>query len=145
MASTCSTVLRGLISRIEAIEIPDVDKFDATDVFQGVIGALDGQVQDRSFSLQPGMPQRSTRYVCTPQTHEVTVVLTVLYRLTQDSWTRAVDDQSLITEALWSCLSGGNAVTDLEHLEFGPGQIRPQGTDLLVAERQLTIEWRRAD
>jgi hypothetical protein len=145
MASTATQILNGIKARIEAIEIPDADKFDATDVFQGVIGTVGPQAQDRSFALQPGIPQRSTRYVCTPQGHEVNVVLVVAYRLTTDAWGRATDDGSLITEALWSCISGASAVADLEHIEIGPGQIRPQGNDLLVAERQLTIEWRRAD
>lgn len=145
MASTASQILNGIIARIEAIEIPDADKFDATDVFQGVIGALDMQVQDRAFALQPGITQRGTRYLNTPQCHELALVLMVGYRLNQEAWARAVNDGSLITEVLWSCISGSGAVTDLEHLEIGPGQMRVVGTDLLVAERQLTIEWRRAD
>lgn len=145
MASTCSQILNVVRARIEAIVIPDDAKFDATDVFQGVIGYLDTQATDRCFALQPGVPQRSTRYITTPQAHEVAVALVVAYRLSQDAWVRAVDDASLVTEALWSCLSGADQVPDLVSVEMGPGQIRLQGTDLLVAERQLTLEWRRAD
>jgi hypothetical protein len=141
MASTCSQVLDAIRLRIEAISIPDADRRDSSDVFQGVIGALDGQSTDRCFALQPGIPERSTRYTVTPQVHAVDVVLIVGYFLTQDAWVRAADDASLITEALWSCVSG----SDLTELHLGAGQIRQHGTNALVAERQLTIEWRRAD
>lgn len=145
MASTCSQILTAIMNRIEAISIPDADKFDSCDAFQGVIGVLPTEVSDRCFALQPSVPERSTRYVTTPQMHTVNVVLMVVYKAGPEAWIRAVDDGSRVTEALWSCISGASAVPDLEHIEMGPGQIRLHGNNVLVAERQLVIDWRTAD
>ena len=143
MASTCSQILNGIRERIEAIAIPDADRFDAFDVFQGSIGPLTGEITDRTFVLQPAIPQRSQRFTTTPQCHTVDCVLMVGYRLTQDAWGRAADDGSLITETLWSTVSGADAIQDLQMIEIGHGQIRVNG-EMLVAERQLTLEWLRA-